>query len=109
MTANLSKQSEETVNPARRASMADYSESHPLAAPVVRPEHRESDFTRLIEQQTAKIPSHVFLFMSVSAMAASLALELAGRTRPSRFVGMWAPSLLILGVYNKLVKTFGAS
>jgi hypothetical protein len=40
-------------------------------------------------------------------MVASLGLELAGRTRASRFVGMWVPTLLITGVYNKLVKALG--
>jgi hypothetical protein len=76
-------------------------------APVVRDEHAEPTFTRLVEQQTARIPSHWFLVASFSAMGASLGFELAGRTRWSRFVGMWAPSLLIVGVYNKLVKALG--
>ncbi len=77
--------------------------------PMVRDEHTEPTFTRMVEQHTARIPSHWFLLASFSAMAASLGLELAGRTRWSRFVGMWSPSLLIIGVYNKLVKSFGPS
>lgn len=76
-------------------------------APLVRDEHQEPTFTRLLEQQTARIPSHWFLFSAFAAMAASLGLEIAGRRRWSRFVGMWAPSLLITGVYNKLVKSLG--
>jgi hypothetical protein len=40
-------------------------------------------------------------------MTLSLALELAGRTRQSRFVGMWPTPLLVAGIYNKLVKTLG--
>jgi hypothetical protein len=40
-------------------------------------------------------------------MVASIGLEVADRPRWSRFVGMWAPTLLLVGVYNKLVKTFG--
>ena len=78
-----------------------------LEAPVVRTEHVEHSFTRLLEQQTAKIPSHWFLFASLASMATSLGLELTGRRSASRFVGMWSPSLLIIGVYNKLVKTLG--
>lgn len=76
-------------------------------APVVRDEHAEATFTRLVEQQTARIPSHWFLLASFGAMAASLGFELTGQRRWSRFVGMWAPSLLIVGVYNKLVKALG--
>lgn len=90
------------VNPAAEASLETYESS-----PVVRTEHAEASFTRLIEQQTAKIPSHWFLLAAGSAMTASLALELAGRHRLSRFVGMWPSTLLITGVYNKLVKSLG--
>lgn len=92
----------EEINPKHEDSVRDY-----LAAPVIRPEHRESDFTRLIEQQTAKIPSHVFLFLSISSMVASLTCAIAGQERASRFIGMWSPTLLIIGVYNKLVKIAG--
>jgi hypothetical protein len=90
------------LNPAARESRRDY-----LAAPVMRPEHREDAFTRIIEQQSAKIPSVYFLVLSLSAMTTSLLLELRGRTRESRFVGMWPPALLSLGIYNKILKSMG--
>jgi hypothetical protein len=90
------------VNPARDASEASYE-----AAPIRRIEHAESTFTRLIEQQAARIPSDVFLAAALGSMAASLGLELAGRRRVSRFVGMWPGPLLMMGVYNKMVKIFG--
>jgi hypothetical protein len=90
------------INPLHSRSVADY-----RAAPVIRLEHTEPVFTRIIEQQTAKIPSHVFLFASFLSMGLSLALELGDRQRESRFVGMWAPSLLIMGLYNKIVKSLG--
>jgi len=74
---------------------------------VVRPEHAEGDLARLIEQQTAKIPSHWFLIGAFGAMGLSLGLELAGRRREGRFVGQWPTPLLIMGIYNKIVKTLG--
>jgi hypothetical protein len=89
------------VNPAAVASLT------PAPAPVLRPEHTEGELARLIEQQTAKIPSHWFLLGAVSSMGLSLALELAGRGRASRFIGQWPAPLLIMGMYNKLVKTLG--
>ena len=89
------------INPAAEASLAD------PPAPVVRPEHAEGDLTRLIEQQTAKIPSQWYLAAAFAAMAASLALELSGRTRASRFIGQWPSPLLTMGLYNKLVMTLG--
>ncbi len=76
-------------------------------APVVRPEHAEAPTARLIEQQSAKIPSHWFLIAALGAMATSLALEVSGRTRASQFVGRWPTPLLVMGMYNKLVKTLG--
>jgi hypothetical protein len=93
--------SELEINPAARASL------DVTPAPVVRPEHAEGDIARLIEQQAAKIPSHWFLVSAFGAMGLSLALELADRPRESRFVGMWPGPLLILGLYNKMVKTLG--
>jgi len=89
------------VNPAAEASLAE------PPAPVIRPEHFEADLARAIEQQAAKIPSHWFLFSALGAMCVSVALELGGRTRASRFVGMWPTPLLALGIYNKIVKTLG--
>lgn len=89
------------VNPAAAASLEE------VSAPVIRPEHAEGELARLIEQQAAKIPSHWFLFAAIGAMGLSLALELGDRTRASRFVGMWPGPLLTLGIYNKVVKTFG--
>ncbi|MHC1768686.1 MAG: hypothetical protein AB9869_31135 [Verrucomicrobiia bacterium] len=61
-----------------------------------------------IEQQTAKLPSDTFLWAAGGAIAASLALKLSGRDRDALFVGQWAPTFLLLGLYNKLVKMFGS-
>lgn len=94
--------SERDVNPAAEASRESY-----RAAPVVRDEHEEAQITRLIEQQTARIPSHWFLVAALLSMVASLGFELVGRTRLSRFIGMWTQTLLITGVYNKVVKALG--
>lgn len=76
-------------------------------APVLRGEHRENLTTRMLEHQVAKIPSDTFLAAALIVMGVSLAAELKGSPRVSRFVGMWAGPLLTMGVYNKLVKTLG--
>lgn len=89
------------VNPAGREAVTY------APAPVVRDEHAESTFTRLLEQQAAKVPSDVFLFAALGAMGLAVALEAVGHSRASRFVGMWPPALLAMGVYNKLVKVVG--
>ena len=91
------------VNPAAEASEVVYT-----AAPVFRAEHGENTFTRMVEQQAAKVPSDYFLVFALGSMCVSLGAELAGRIRVSRFVGMWPGPLLVMGVYLKLVKTAGA-
>ena len=91
------------TNPQAQASEEEYK-----ATPVIRSDHADDAITRFIEQQSAKIPSYVFLFAALGTMALSVVLELAGRPRASRFVGMWPPAILITGVYNKMIKTLGA-
>ena len=91
------------VNPA--AHTATMEARH---APVVRSEHAEGPITRLIEQQTAKLPSSFFLLAAMGAMSASVVFELKGRHRLSAFVGLWPPTLMMAGIYNKLIKTLGS-
>jgi len=45
---------------------------------------------------------------TVGVMAGSLALQMMGKKEQSNFVGQWAPTLLILGLYNKIVKVAGS-
>lgn len=73
-----------------------------------REQQREGPVARTIEKQTAKIPSDVFLWAAVGSMTTSATLQLMGNKQASVFVGQWAPTLLILGLYNKLVKQLGS-
>lgn len=70
--------------------------------------HSEGPITRQIENQTAKIPSDVFLMAALGSIAVAFALEVAGDKEKSRFVGQWVSPFLLLGVYNKLVKVAGS-
>lgn len=94
--------SSQDVNPAAERSERVY-----IPSRVVRHEHAEGSFTRVIEQQTAKVPSDVFLFSALAAMGVALVLEVKGHSRWARFVGMWPAPLLTMGVYNKLLKVWG--
>ena len=67
----------------------------------------EGKVTKKIESQTAKIPSVVYLTAAVASMAGSLTLKLMGYKGSALFVGQWAAPFLILGLYNKIVKTQG--
>lgn len=68
----------------------------------------EGRIAKTIEDQTSKLPSDAFLWMAVGAMTASATLQLMGNKQVSLFIGQWAPTFLIFGVYNKLVKQLGS-
>jgi hypothetical protein len=78
------------------------------ALPGARKEHREGPVARSIEQQTAKIPSDWFLWAAFGSIATSLIFQFSGKESKAQFVGHWAPTILILGMYNKLVKLHGS-
>ncbi|MCM2322132.1 MAG: hypothetical protein NDJ90_02610 [Oligoflexia bacterium] len=70
----------------------------------------EGRLTEKIEQQTAKIPSLGYLGLAVGSMAASALLAVfSNKKEYANFVGLWAPSFLLLGIYNKLVKIESSS
>jgi hypothetical protein len=71
-------------------------------------EHAEGTVAKTIEEQTAKLPSDTFLWMAVGAMTASATLQIMGQRHVSLFIGQWAPTFLIFGIYNKLVKQLGS-
>lgn len=90
-------------------------------------QQREGKIARSIERRTAKLPSDIFLWAAGAAMIGSLAFELLGprprlraagllkrgerfegRAPIATFIGQWVPTILIFGLYNKLVKVAGS-
>ena len=69
--------------------------------------HAEGQVSKQIEEQTAKLPSTLFLSLALGSIALSLALKLMGKSHNALFVGQWAAPFLLLGTYNKIVKTQG--
>jgi len=65
---------------------------------------KEDKITTAIEKQTIKMPSDAFLFSAIGAGAISFALKCMGKNKNASFVGQWVAPILIIGVYNKLVK-----
>lgn len=70
-------------------------------------QNTEGATAKAIEEQTSKLPSDLFLYGSIVAMATSLTLKCLGRKHTALFVGQWASPFLLLGIYNKLVKLEG--
>lgn len=70
--------------------------------------HAEGPIARTLEQQTAKLPSDLFLLAAVGSIIASLVLKVVDKRYDSTFVGQWAAIFLLLAIYNKLVKQHGS-
>lgn len=83
--------------------------------------YKEGRVARAIERRTARLPSDLFLWAAGASIVGSLALEVVFQSKPSTrllkgyrsghlstFVGQWAPTFLLLGIYKKLVKVSGS-
>jgi hypothetical protein len=88
------------VAPMTRADFGNYS--------VQAGQHEEGEFTKRIEHFTSQVPSGFYLSMALGAVGLSAALYASGRKSDATFVGHWVPTILMLGVYNKLVKVLGS-
>ncbi len=73
-----------------------------------RVEDREGPVGKIFEKQASKIPSDIFMWAAGGSIVASLALKLAKRDHEALFVGQWAPTFLVLGLFNKLLKVAGS-
>jgi hypothetical protein len=85
---------------------------------------REGRVAKGIERQTAKLPSDILLWAAGASIIGSLAFQILSPVNKRRlffggpralrygllsnFVGQWVPTILLLGVYNKIVKVAGA-
>ncbi|HYE92588.1 MAG TPA: hypothetical protein VEA38_16280 [Terriglobales bacterium] len=70
--------------------------------------HDEGTLTETVEAFTAEVPSLTYMAVAVGAMAASVGFMVMGRKNVANFIGLWVPSILIMGLYNKLVKQHGS-
>ena len=71
-------------------------------------QHTEGSIARRIEQQTAKLPSDLFLWAALGAIGVGFYLEVTGHEEKGHWVGQWVAPILLLGLYNKLVKVAGS-
>lgn len=71
-------------------------------------QHEEGEITKAIEHYTSQVPSGTYLSLAVGSLGLSLALRLLGQKHAANFVGQWVPTILILGLYNKVVKVEGS-
>lgn len=68
---------------------------------------KEGKTTKAIEKQTSKLPSVFYLIVGLGALASSSYMMFCGKKSKALLIGQWAAPLLIMGLYNKVVKTEG--
>jgi len=66
---------------------------------------RASDITHQVEERARRLPESAFLTAAGLSIIASAVLAITSRQKPvASFVGLWVPSLLLMGIYTKLLK-----
>jgi len=69
---------------------------------------KEGKLAKEIEDYTAELPSDAYLWTAIGSMGLSLTLKLMQKDHLALFVGQWAAPILIMGLYNKIVKVEGS-
>ena len=69
---------------------------------------KEGTVTKQIESFTSQVSSGTFLGLALGSIALSAICQMAGQKQNAQFIGQWVPTILIMGLYNKLVKVHGS-
>ncbi len=69
---------------------------------------KEGFLTKQFDTLSARLPTGVFLSGAMAAVGFAAYLYRGGRKEEAQFVGHWAPTILLFGLYNKLVKLLGS-
>ena len=69
--------------------------------------HSEGQTAKAIESETSQLPSDYYLWTGLTILGVSFMLFTFRQKHAALMVGQLASPLLIMGVYNKLVKQSG--
>jgi hypothetical protein len=83
--------------------MADY-EVSPSKNPLTESKKRAAWLGAGIEHEITQVPAETFLWGAFCSIGLSLTLRVFKQKHGALFVGQWAPTLLLLGVYSKLAQ-----
>jgi hypothetical protein len=76
--------------------------------PGMERKQEEGPVARRIERVTSRLPSDLFLWAGLASAATSLGFMFGGKKQVSTFIATWVPTILLFGVYNKIVKIAGS-
>ena len=70
----------------------------------------ESKVAKVAETKPEETQPSIFITLAGAAIALSLGLALSKKKKSwAVFVGQWAPTILLLGIYDKVIKTDSSS
>jgi hypothetical protein len=71
--------------------------------------NNEERMTRVTKRETPDVSSLVYLALAGGAVALSLGLALSKKKKGwANFVGQWVPTILLFGMYDKVIKSQAA-
>jgi hypothetical protein len=66
---------------------------------------RVARIVHAIEERTSQIPPMGFMGLAVGSMVLAAAIEVFSKKKEyGNFIGLWAPSFLMMGIYNRLLR-----
>lgn len=71
------------------------------------PDLREEEMTNKFEECRPRISSKHFICAALTVMGLSIFFKCKGHKHIALFLGQWVSPILIMGLYNKLVKIHG--
>jgi hypothetical protein len=70
----------------------------------------EAKVAKITEMKTKEVPTSIFITLAGAAIALSFGLAMSKKKKSwAVFVGQWAPTILLFGIYDKIVKTNATS
>ena len=67
-------------------------------------QHSDESPLNIVFKVLDVVPSQLWYVLSISSVAASVILQATGNKNGADFVGKWPPTLLLLGLYHKLLR-----
>ncbi len=73
--------------------------------PHLKQDDKEKQISKKVEEYTSGIPSAAYFGLAVGSMILSASIAAFTRRKSAaNFIGLWVPTLMLVGVYDKLVK-----
>lgn len=84
-------------------------DTQPISQPQSQTIENLRDTSRMLSSRVENLSPDLFLTGAAVSIGLSLFLKITGRQHDAQFVGQWAPTLLLLGLYTRDGRSLGGS